>query len=98
MTRIVTSAVVRDDRTMTVQLPDEIEPGEHRVIVLMNGTDSTLPTPPDEASPAASEEQLVWKNGILVFTGKLPADFDVIGVIVEERNLRLRQLVGEEPE
>ena len=83
---------------MTVQLPDEIQPGEHRVIVLLNGTDSVPPAPPDETAPPANEEQLVWKDGILVFTGKLPPDLDVVGFIEEERDERLRQLSGEDRE
>jgi hypothetical protein len=38
MKTITTRAVIGPDRVLTVQLPADVAPGEHEVVVVLNGT------------------------------------------------------------
>lgn len=87
MTRIETTAVVGKDRTITVQLPDSVPPGEHAIVVLVdgNGKEPPQPQPSDESANSCLERE----GNLLVFTGKLLDDpMDVLRQIREEREQR----------
>ena len=45
MKTISTTAVIGPDRVLTVQLPADVTPGEHEVVVVLNGVPSHLPMP-----------------------------------------------------
>jgi hypothetical protein len=42
MKAIETTAIVGDDRTVTVQLPPDIAPGRHRIMVVVDGPPCTI--------------------------------------------------------
>ena len=44
--------------------------------------------------PANQESSLVRKGNFLVFTGELPAGFDIVKAIEEEREARDRKILG----
>ena len=44
--------------------------------------------------PLENQPKLKRKKGILVYTGKLPPDFDVVRAIKEEREERIRHILG----
>lgn len=64
--RIETTAAVDENRRITLQLPSDVEPGEHRVIVLLEEPD----VPEDEPT----EQPLVRKGNVLVYAGTLLDD------------------------
>ncbi|REJ80306.1 MAG: hypothetical protein DWQ34_14995 [Planctomycetota bacterium] len=80
---------------MTARLPDEVTPGEHRVIVLIDGEHEKIETATDkpqlaDVDEASSEDCLEWKEGLLVYTGKLECDpMQVLRQIREAREHRL---------
>ncbi|HEX5414092.1 MAG TPA: hypothetical protein VFZ25_00400 [Chloroflexota bacterium] len=41
MKTIETVAVVTEERTITIQVPADIEPGEHRVVIIVGELEST---------------------------------------------------------
>jgi hypothetical protein len=89
MTRVETQAVVGEDRTVTVTLrvPEDVAPGEHRLIVLVDGpVDAEAPAPP-EPTP---RECFKREGSVLVFTGKLEEDpEEVLRRLRREREDRL---------
>jgi hypothetical protein len=54
MKTITTTAVIGPDRLLTVQLPADVAPGEHEVVVVLNGV-ATAPVaalgPPHNLAP-----------------------------------------------
>lgn len=86
MTRIETRAVVRDDHTVTVQLPNNIEPGEHPIVVLV---DSSPRRAPDDDSPSNASKYFRQEGNLRVFTGKLLDDpINLVKRIYAEREHR----------
>ena len=73
MTRVETQAVVGEDRTLTVtvRVPEDVTPGEHRLILLVDGPVATETTAPAETTP---REYFRREGSVLVFTGKLEED------------------------
>ena len=92
MTRVETTAIVGEDRTMTVQLPRTVQPGEHAVIVLVDGSQSPDDTTANEVGSAGQAAGLCWENGVLVWTGELPPDFDSVQQVQDDREERIRHL------
>ena len=45
MMTIETMAVISDDRKLSVQLPPEVRPGEHRVVVMIDELSPDAPRP-----------------------------------------------------
>jgi hypothetical protein len=45
MKTITTTAVIGPDRVLTVQLPPDVPPGPHEVVVILNGP-AVIPVPP----------------------------------------------------
>jgi hypothetical protein len=65
MKTISTKAVIGPDRVLTVQLPADVAPGEHEVVVVLNGAAEALavmepPYPFRESDPSVrfSREEL----------------------------------------
>jgi len=92
MTRIETTAVVGEDRTITVRLPDTVPPGEHAVVVLVNGTPAENDVAASADRSANQTGELCWEDGVLVWTGQLPPDFDIVKQIQEDRDARTSHL------
>lgn len=86
MTRIETTATIGADRNLTLQLPDDVSPGTHRVVVLV---DDEIEQPAVEGPPVSQRDFLEWEGNILVFTGKLLGDpMKTLDEIREERDLQ----------
>ncbi len=98
MTRVETTAMVAEDRTMTVQLPATVRPGTHAVIVLVDASRSPRDESTDKVESAGNTAALSWENGVLVWTGEVPSDFDSVQQIQDDREERIRQLSYGEPE
>jgi hypothetical protein len=64
MKTIETTAVVGDDRKLTVRLPADITPGEHRVVVLIDNEPTPAPTPPEWRFPVIDVGP--WPEGFTV--------------------------------
>lgn len=84
MTRIETDVIVADDRTATIQLPADVEPGERRLIVMYEDRHHTEPNRHNGDAPVASS--LEWKDSVLVYTGQV--DRDPMKVLEELRKTR----------
>jgi hypothetical protein len=54
MTTINTTAIVGPDRILSVQLPKDVLPGEHQVVIVLNGLASPASalSPPHPVGPA----------------------------------------------
>jgi hypothetical protein len=86
MTRIETTATIGADRNLTLQLPDDVPPGTHRFVVLV---DDEVDQPNAAGPPASQDDFLEWEGNVLVFTGKLLCDpMKTLDDLREERDLR----------
>lgn len=85
MTRIETTAVIGEDRTITVQLPGHVQPGEHSVVVLVDSG-----TPASTEEPASdSADHFRQEGNLRVLTVKLLDDpVNVVKQIYAEREHR----------
>ena len=105
MTTFELTAEVGTDHRLIVDVPNSCPPGRHRVLLLVDSpVEATDPS--DVTSPAVAGEEtttelvvgpFAWENGVLVYTG------DWIGPPVEdvvewEREQRMRDILGEEPD
>ncbi len=72
MTRVETTATVREDRTVTLKLPNHVLPGEHELVVLIDGRGSTE----HAVVPQESCDDILCgrEGGLLVYAGKLESD------------------------
>jgi hypothetical protein len=61
MKTISTTAVIGPDRVLTVQLPPDVAPGEHQVVVVLNGVAAAPPVPP---GPWPRHENVAWPPGL----------------------------------
>jgi hypothetical protein len=50
MKTITTTAVIGPDRVLTVQLPPDVPPGRHEVVVVVNGVPAAPPPGPSLAN------------------------------------------------
>jgi hypothetical protein len=79
MTRIETTVTVGDDRVVTLQLPCDVAPGEHKVTVIVDGSESE-----------EIEQPLIREGNVLVFAGKRVGDVEsVLDDVREERMQKL---------
>jgi hypothetical protein len=86
MTRVETTATVREDRTVTLKLPDHVLPGEHELVVLVDSHGSTEHA---ELPQESCDDYLVWEGGLLVYAGKLESDpMQTLRELYEERERR----------
>lgn len=84
MTRVETQAIVGKDRTVTIQLPDDVTPGEHRLVVLLDDTDQV-------EQESDSTQPLVRKGNVLVYAGTLAGEIE--STLEQIRNERTEQLL-----
>lgn len=84
MTRVETQAIVGPDRTVTIQLPDEVTPGEHRLVVLLGDTDQV-------EQESDSTQPLVRKGNVLVYAGTRAGDIE--STLDQIRDERAEQLL-----
>jgi hypothetical protein len=87
MRTIETTAVVTDDHRLALQLPHDIVPGEHRIVLLI-----------DEPKPAANPEPNIqtpmrWEGNMLVYDGQYTGSIQA--VIEDLREERIRQYFPE---
>lgn len=73
MKRIETVGLVTEDHQLSVRLPADIPPGEHRMVIVLEQTDAD--SEPSVSSETATEPPLRWHANILVYDGTLDADF-----------------------
>lgn len=92
MTRVETTAMVGEDRKLTVQLPRTVRPGAHTVVVLVDGSQMPHDETMNEVASADQAAALCWENGVLVWTGEVPPDFDSVEQIQDDREERIRHL------
>ena len=82
MRTIEASATIADDRRLVLQLPQDVVPGEHHVVVLLNA--------PSPGAESAAETPLRWEDGLLVYGGETVGRIeDAIDEFREERMLHI---------
>ena len=87
MTRIETTVTVGEDRRILLELPAAVEPGEHRLVVLVL----------DEEAPMESEptnQPLVREGNVLVFAGERAGDVET--ALADLREERMQKLLQDE--
>jgi len=87
MKTIETTAVVTDDHRLALQLPQDVTPGEHRIVLLI-----------DEPQPVANDDQNIetpmrWEGNVLVYDGQYTGS--IRAVIEELREERIREFFPE---
>jgi hypothetical protein len=87
MKTIETTGVVTDDHRLALQLPEDVTPGEHRIVLLI-----------DEPKPAANHDQNIttpmrWEGNVLVYDGQYSGSLEQF--IEELREERIRQFFPE---
>ncbi len=67
MRTIETTTVISQDRKLLLQLPADVEPGEHRVVVLRDEPEKISTAPEDvKAAPTRREGHVLVYNGEIV--------------------------------
>ena len=84
MKTIQTKAVISEDRRLIVQLPEDVETGEHDVVLTIQRTDSC------EATETTEETPVRWDGNLLVYDGEITGPVDE--TIQQVREERMRQL------
>jgi hypothetical protein len=89
MKTIEITGVVTDDHRLALQLPKDVTPGEHRIVLLI-----------DEPQPAANHDQNIktpmrWEGNVLVYDGQYSGSIEQF--IDELREERIRQFFPENP-
>ena len=88
MRTIQANAIIAEDRRLVLQLPLDVTPGEHRVVVLLDA-----PTPGEDA---AAETPVRWEDGVLVYDGEVIGPIE--NAIADSREERMRHILeGYEP-
>ena len=88
MRTIEATAHITDDRMLVLQLPGDVAPGAHRVVVLLDVGAAE--------QGAADETPLRWDDGLLVYGGEATARVE--DAIDQLREDRIRQvLLGYQP-
>ena len=78
-----TRAVITDDRRLILQLPEDVETGEHDVMLTIQRTDA------GDASGSAEETPVRWDGNLLVYDGEITGPVDQ--TIQQLRKERIRQ-------
>jgi len=89
MKTIEITGVVTDDHRLALQLPEDVTPGEHRIVLLI-----------DEPQPPANHDQNIktpmrWEGNVLVYDGQYSGSIEQF--IDELREERIRQFFPENP-
>ena len=86
MTTLTVTTHISDDRKVTLQLPLEVTPGEHRVRIQID------PLLSDDELDDEGETPLRWEGGVLVYAGEVPPG-NVCDWIEQAREERIQQLL-----
>ncbi len=86
MTTLTLTAHISDDRKLTLQLPDDVVPGEHQVRVEID------PLLADDESDDG-ETPLRWDRGVLVYAGGDIPPGSVCDWIEQDREQRMRDIL-----
>ena len=73
MRTIETTTVIAQDRRLMLQLPADVEPGEHRVVVLLDEPEKISAEPED-----AGETPTRWEDGVLVYDGEVAGSINTV--------------------
>jgi hypothetical protein len=84
MRTIEATAVIADDRRLVLQLPRDVAPGEHHIVVLLDER-------PTEAN-LHGETPLRWEDGLLVYGGETVGPIE--NAIDEFREERMRDILS----
>jgi hypothetical protein len=84
MRSIEVTANISDDRRLVLQLPADVAPGEHRVIVLLDEGGAQ--------QEAADETPLRWEDGLLVYGGETAGSVE--NAVDGLREERMRQVLS----
>ncbi len=87
MKTIEATVVVPEDRQVTLRLPEDVLPGEHHIVLLID--EGVASDEDGEAMPTR------WEGGLLVYDGELTSS--PAGAIDELREERLGQIFFKKP-
>lgn len=87
MIHIEATAQFDAEGRFTGQAPSAVEPGSHRILILV---DEPVQTEPPST---ADEPPLKWIDGLLVFTGELLEDPEEVRRRLDDE--RMRELLGD---
>jgi hypothetical protein len=83
MRTIEATTLIAEDRKLVLQLPSDVRPGEHRVVVVLDELaleeDLSVETP------------VRWDNGVLVYAGEVVAPIE--NAIDDSREQRIQHLM-----
>ena len=85
MRTIQAKATITEDRRLILQLPSDVTPGEHRVVVLLD--------PPTPAEDTVAETPVRWEDGVLVYDGEIVGPIET--AIEDSQVERMRHILGE---
>ena len=96
---------VGSDHRLVVEVPDSCPPGRHRLLLLVDRSanaiepaENVAPTGPRlDAALGPVDGPFAWENGILVYTGEWIGP-PVEDIVAWEREQRMREILGEEPD
>ena len=86
MTTLTVNTLVPDNRKITLQLPEHVTPGEHRVRIQID------PLLSDDEIVDEGETPLRWEGGILVYAGEVPPG-NVCDWIEQARDERMKDIL-----
>jgi hypothetical protein len=87
MRTIEARTTITDDRRLVLQLPQDVVPGEHDVVVLID-----VRAPGEES---AAETPLRWEDGLLVYGGETVGRIE--DAIDDLREERMRHILAGHP-
>lgn len=100
MKKIEATIKIGEDRQLVLQLPEDVVPGEHHVVVTLGVPVEPESAPQEkedkehrapESAESAAANHLVWEDGILVFTGE-PLE-DITDAVAKDREARMRKIM-----
>jgi hypothetical protein len=86
MRTIEATTVISEDRKLVIQLPQDVAPGEHRVVVWIDEPAKT-PTEPEDAGETPTR----WEGNVLVYNGTMEGPVE--GLLDQIREERIRQFL-----
>lgn len=90
MSPIAVTARVGSDRRIVIDVPDEVPEGEYRVGIWLRPVEDDRPAPSADERP---ESYLKQEGNLLVYTGPMPDQYDVIESIQRHREERMWTIV-----
>ena len=84
MRTIEATTLIAEDRKLVLQLPSDVSPGEHRVLVVLDE--------PAVEEDLSEETPVRWDNGVLVYAGEVVGPIE--NAIEDSREERTRQILA----